>query len=57
MQEDIIRLSTELVEKEEELAAVKKELGITPFSEFRQSVSEGFKVVGTKWKEVQDTET
>ena len=43
--------------KEEELAAVKKELGITPFTEFRQSVSEGFKVVGTKWKEVQDTET
>jgi methanogenic corrinoid protein MtbC1 len=46
-----------LVQKEEELAAVKKELGITPFTEFKQSMAQGWRVVGDKWKEVQETET
>lgn len=57
LQEDIVRLATELTEKEEELASIKKELGITPFTEFKQSVAQGWRVVGDKWKEVQETET
>ena len=47
----------ELRDKEAELAEVKKALGITPFVEFKQSVAHGMKVVGDKWKEVQETET
>ena len=36
---------------------MKAELGITPFVEFKQSMAHGMKVMGDKWKEVQDTET
>lgn len=57
LQDDILRLHNELVEKEMELNEVKKQLGITPFTEFKQSVANSFKVVGNKWKEVQETET
>lgn len=57
LQDDITQLRRELHEKELELAEVKKELGITPFTEFKQSVSHGFKVMGDKWREVQDSET
>ena len=57
LQEDIVRLATELAEKEEELTEVKKALGITPFTEFKQSMAQSWKVVGDKWKEVQETET
>ena len=57
LQDDIIRLQNELVEKETELNLIKKQLGITPFTEFKQSMAHGWKVVGNKWKEVQETET
>lgn len=57
LQDDIMRLHNELVEKETELSEIKKELGITAFSEFKQSVANSFKVVGTKFKEVQETDT
>ena len=57
LQEEIVSLSKELAEKEEELASIKKELGITAFTEFKQSMAQGWKVVGNKWKEVQETET
>ena len=57
LQDDILKLHNELVEKETELNEIKKALGITPFTEFKQSVAHGFKVVGNKLKEVQETET
>ena len=57
LQDDVARLSNMLMEKEAELAAVKRKLGITPYVEFKQSMSQGWKVVGDKWKEVQETET
>lgn len=44
-------------EKERELLEIKKELGITAFTEFKQSLSDGWKVMGNKWKDVQETET
>ena len=46
-----------LQEKEEELAEIKKQLGITAFTEFKQSMAYGLKVVGDKFKGVQETET
>ena len=57
LQDEILKLRKTLHEKEQELAEVKHELGITPFTEFKQSVADGWKVVGNKWKEVKETET
>lgn len=57
LQDEIVKLHDQLVEKEAELADIKKELGITAFSEFKQSMAQGWKVMGDKWKEVQETET
>ena len=36
---------------------MKESLGITAFTEFKDSVAHGFKVMGDKLKEVQETET
>ncbi len=52
-----MKLHDQLIEKEAELSDVKKQLGITPYTEFKQSMSQGWKVMGDKWKEVQDTNT
>jgi len=52
-----MHLREELQQKEQELAEVKHELGITPFVEFKQSMAHGWKVMGDKWKEMQETET
>lgn len=57
LQDEIMHLREELQQKEQELAEVKHELGITPFVEFKQSMAHGWKVVGDKWKEMQETET
>ena len=57
LQDEIIKLHEQLVEKETELQDIKKQLGITAFSEFKQSMAHGFKVVGDKLKEVQETDT
>ncbi len=57
LQDEIETLRAQLLDKETELAGVKEALGITAFTEFRQSISNGLKVVGDKIKEVQDTET
>ena len=57
LQEEIEQLRKDLEEKEAELAAVKKDLGITPFVEFKKSMAHGWKVMGDKWKDVQETET
>lgn len=46
-----------MAEKEAELAEVKKQLGITPYTEFKQSMAHGWKVMGDKWKEVKETPT
>ena len=46
-----------MIEKEEELDAVKKELGITALTELKDGVLHGWKVMGNKWKELQETET
>ena len=52
-----MKLHDQLVEKEAELTEIKKELGITAFTEFKQSMAQGWKVMGDKWKEMQETET
>ena len=57
LQDEIQQLRQKLHEKEEELAEIKKQLGITAFTEFKQSVAHGFKVVEQKFKDVQDSET
>lgn len=57
LQDEIESLRAELLDKENELAGVKEALGITAFTEFKESISNSFKVVGDKIKEVQDTET
>ena len=57
LQDEIQQLRQKLQEKEEELAEIKKQLGITAFTEFKQSVAHGFKVMGDKLKEVQESDT
>lgn len=57
LQDEIESLRAQLLDKENELAGVKEALGITAFTEFKESISNSFKVVGDKIKEVQDTET
>ena len=57
LQDDIESLRKQLHDKEVELADVKTQLGITPYTEFKQSVSHGWEVLGTKWKGMQETET
>jgi hypothetical protein len=56
LQEDIERLRTELRSKEAELAEVKRALGITPYVEFKQSLSHGWEALGNKLKGIQETE-
>ena len=53
---EIAELSDQLQRKYDELASVKKELGITPFTEFRDSVATGMKVIGNKFKGIQESE-
>lgn len=50
-------LRAQLLEKENELSEVKEQLGITPFTEFKEGIAHGWKVVGDKWKEIQETPT
>ena len=38
------------------MAEVKRALGITPYVEFKQSVSHGLEVVGSKFRGLQDTQ-
>ena len=52
-----MQLQKQLFQKEEELDAVKKELGITALTELKEGVMHGWKVVGNKWRELQETET
>ena len=57
LQDEIQQLRQKLHEKEEELAEIKKQLGITAFTEFKQSMAHGLKVVEQKFKDVQESET
>ena len=57
LQDEIENLKAQLQQKETELAEVKDALGITAFTEFKQSIAHSWKVVGDKFKEVQETET
>jgi hypothetical protein len=56
LQDDIEKLRAELRSKEVEMAEVKRALGITPYVEFKQSVSHGLEVVGSKFRGLQDTQ-
>lgn len=56
LQEDIEKLRAELRSKEVEFANVKRALGITPYVEFKQSISHGWEVLGNKWKGLQESE-
>ena len=56
LQEEIRVLKLELDEKVKELADVKDELGITTYDELKESLSYGWKVLGDKWKGLQETE-
>lgn len=56
LQVEIAELSDQLQRKYDELNSVKKELGITPFTEFKDSVATGMKVIGSKLKEIQESE-
>lgn len=56
LQVEITELSDQLQRKYDELGSVKKELGITPFTEFRDSVTTGMKVIGNKFKGIQESE-
>lgn len=55
LQEEIQHLHDELAEKEGELTVIKRQLGITPLHEFYQGLSNSWKTVGGKWKEVQES--
>lgn len=57
LQDEIQQLREKLHEKEEELAEIKKQLGITAFTEFKQSMAHGLKVVEQKFKDMQESET
>ena len=57
LQDEIQQLRQKLQEKEAELAEIKKQLGITAFTEFKQSMAHGLKVVEQKFKDVQESET
>lgn len=57
LQDEIQQLRQKLYEKEEELAEIKKQLGITAFTEFKQSMAHGLKVVEKKFKDMQESET
>ena len=50
------RLRAELRSKEVEMADVKRALGITPFVEFKQSITHGWEVIGSKFKGIQESE-
>ena len=50
------RLRAELRSKEVEMAEVKRALGITPYVEFKQSLSHGWDVLGNKLKGLQESE-
>ena len=56
LQEEIRVLKLELDEKVKELADVKDELGITTYDELKESLSYGWKVLGDKWKGLQETD-
>ncbi|XP_065898262.1 tumor protein D54-like [Dysidea avara] len=55
LQVEIGDLYEQLQRKDNELSEVKKELGITPFTEFKESIATGMRVIGNKWKEIQET--
>ena len=57
LQDEIVELQKQLIQKEEELDAVKKELGITALTELKEGMMHGWKVVGNKWRELQETDT
>lgn len=56
LQCDIETLRSELRSKEAELGEVKRALGITPYVEFKQSLSHGWEVLGSKVKGLQETD-
>ena len=56
LQNEILELKLKLQEKEKELAEVKEQLGITAYTEFKDSLSHGWKVLGDKWGEVKESE-
>ena len=56
LQDDIEKLRAELRDKEVEMAEVKRVLGITPYVEFKQSLSHGLEVVGSKFRGLQGTQ-
>ena len=45
----------ELAQKEGELSVIKRQLGITPWHELYQGMANSWKMVGGKWKEVQES--
>ena len=57
LQDEIQQIRQKLYEKEEELAEIRKQLGITAFTEFKQSMAHGLKVVEKKFKDMQESET
>ena len=56
LQDEITELKLKLQEKEKELAEVKEQLGITPLVEFKESLSQGWKVLGEKWNEMKESD-
>lgn len=57
LQDEIQQLRQELREKEEEFYEVKRKLGITPYTEFKQSVANSWEFLGNKLKGMQETQT
>lgn len=45
-----------MAEKEKELSELKTEMGVTAYTEFKDSLAYGWKVMGDKWKELQESE-
>lgn len=56
LEEEIRALKQQVLEKEKELGDVKAEMGVTAYTEFKESLAYGWKVVGDKWKELQESE-
>ena len=56
LHEEIRALKQQLMDKEKELATVKSEMGVTAYTEFKESLAYGWKVMGDKWKELQESE-
>ena len=54
--DEVNELRAKLYLKERELACVKQELGITPFSEMRDNLSYSFRSMNEKWQQVRESE-